>query len=388
MTASGDFFERRNPQAVLKHGILTRYAYYFAGRAGTATGNRVAFIDGYAGEGRYEDGNPGSPLLLASQAQQLEKLQREVKLACVEANDDRRTKLTRSLADAGVSADAIIAEPFERSVHPLLDRYANHAVFLFVDPFGLGLSGRTLISVLKRRTRGQPVDVLYHFSALTVARMGRAGLTASHAANNAPQLDEAFGELDWRSEFELVGDERSATAAAVRVAGQFTLDVCAAVADMRATIIEVRERPHHQPKYLLVLFSSDPKAHWDFADQASKAHADWLHHCSMGDFQANMAELESRGFMQLFPDAAPTERDVEDRLGAEAASYFESHLSTVFESKGSLRPIDHIGEIYGRLLGRAGVPHLRRAMKRLHKDGKIDDDCSRDFWLRTIRWVQ
>ena len=68
MPSSSEFFEQRSPQAVLKHGVLTRYAYYFAGRAGRATHGRVAFIDGYAGEGRYQDGNPGSPLLLASEA--------------------------------------------------------------------------------------------------------------------------------------------------------------------------------------------------------------------------------------------------------------------------------------------------------------------------------
>lgn len=53
MASSDGFFEARNAQAVFKHGLLTRYAYYFAGRAGHATDGRVAFIDGYAGEGRY-----------------------------------------------------------------------------------------------------------------------------------------------------------------------------------------------------------------------------------------------------------------------------------------------------------------------------------------------
>lgn len=80
MPSSSDFFGQRNAQAVLKHGILTRYAYYFAGRAGSATQGRVAFIDGYAGEGRYEDGNPGSPLLLASQANRALLFGRDVKL--------------------------------------------------------------------------------------------------------------------------------------------------------------------------------------------------------------------------------------------------------------------------------------------------------------------
>ena len=51
---------------------------------------RVAFIDGHAGEGRYQDGNPGSPLLLASQATRAQMFGRDVKLAFVERDASRR----------------------------------------------------------------------------------------------------------------------------------------------------------------------------------------------------------------------------------------------------------------------------------------------------------
>ena len=119
MTASSDFFGQRNPQAVLKHGVLTRYAHYFAGRAGSATGGRVAFVDGYAGEGRYEDGNPGSPLLLASQANRVESLGRDVKLAFVEQDDARRLRLSNTLSENQVVPDQLLGGSFE----DVVDRY-------------------------------------------------------------------------------------------------------------------------------------------------------------------------------------------------------------------------------------------------------------------------
>src|SRR3954452_15762684 len=100
MPASSEFFGQRSSQAVLKHGVLTRYAHYFAGRAGSATQGRVAFIDGYAGEGRYQDGSSGSPLLLASQAARAQMFGRDVKLAFVERDADRRHELRESLAEA------------------------------------------------------------------------------------------------------------------------------------------------------------------------------------------------------------------------------------------------------------------------------------------------
>ena len=109
--ADRDFFESKNPQAVLKHGLLTRYAHYFAGRAGHATGGRIAFIDGYSGAGRYEDGSHGSPLLLASSAKRAETLKRDVKLALVEPDATIRQRLERNLAESGEAVDALLDRP-------------------------------------------------------------------------------------------------------------------------------------------------------------------------------------------------------------------------------------------------------------------------------------
>lgn len=48
MVSNEEFFRSQKPAAVLKHGLLRRYAVYFAGKAGHRRGGRVAYIDGYA----------------------------------------------------------------------------------------------------------------------------------------------------------------------------------------------------------------------------------------------------------------------------------------------------------------------------------------------------
>ena len=222
MPASSDFFERRNPQAVLKHGVLTRYAQYFAGRAGRAAQGRVAFIDGYAGEGRYKDGNPGSPLLLASQASRAKMLGRDVKLAFVEQEDARRAQLSRSLAEHGVAPDQLLGGSLEDVIDDLLDRYDRYAVLLFVDPFGLAVGRRTLERILRRSSRKQPIDVLYHFSLSSVARMGRAGVLGGPTADHdSTQLDDALGPVGWRRDFETAEGPQRPTGAAIEVAHRF-----------------------------------------------------------------------------------------------------------------------------------------------------------------------
>lgn len=385
--ASSDFFGQRSAQAVLKHGVLMRYARYFAGRAGSATQGRVAFIDGYAGEGRYQDGSPGSPLLLASQATRAQMFGRDVKLAFVERDADRRHRLRESLAEAEIEPDQLLGGDLDEVVDGLLDRYTRHAVLLFADPFGLAVARSTLERVLRRRSPSQPIDVLYHFSLSTVARMGRAGVVAGPTSRqNAEQLDAALGAIGWREDFERATAPNSPTEAALAVARRFGESVRRATR-LQSTGVPVRQQPGQLPKYLLMLFSADQKAHWDFADQASKAYVDWLYHCDREDYDANVRLREERGMTELFPTPEPDMKDIDDQLRRDAAAYLPDHLAKVLRDHGSLRPVDAVEVVYGEMMGRARVTHIRSAIKQLHDEGFIDDDGTREFWNHTIRWT-
>lgn len=388
MASNSSFFASRNPQAVLKHGVLTRYAYYFSGRAGRATQGRVAFIDGYAGEGRYEDGSPGSPLLLASEAERANLINRVVRLAFVERDPACRAKLRTSLTEHGIIADHIDDRPFATAAPDLLDRYAGHSTFAFLDPFGLGVDKDCLVDILRRSSRTQPIDVLYHFSVSSVARMGRAGISpaAAGAAKNAAQLDSALGDVGWRDTFSAIAvDDVTATRAAIAVARRFG-DLVRSDTGVRWTAIEVRQRPTHQPKYLLMLFSADPsgKAHWDFADVAASAHTDWLHFCDTADFEANLRREQEQGLLSLFPPETPTREQIKETVDLQARDYLDRHLLEVFQQRDLVRPLDDFEMLYGQMLGRAGIPHLRAAIKRLHAAGVIADDGVGHFWERTI----
>lgn len=390
MSANSDFFGARDAKAVLKHGLLARYAKYFAGRAGRATSGRVAFIDGYAGTGRYDDGNPGSPLLLASSAKSAKSFGRDVKLAFVEKDDGYRGRLLDTLTEEGVSADRVIGDDFDTAIEALMERYAGHAVLLFVDPFGLAISRSTLLRILSQRSRSQPIDVLYHFSLSTVARQGALGVTDRRGAEvSASQLDVALGPGLWRKPFERSdGSDGAATQAAVAVARAFADSVNDEVTAVRATSVPVRQRPDLLPKYLLTLFSGDVKAHWGFADMAGKTYVDWLHHCDREDFNANLQRDEAQGILRLIEDPEPEVEKIDELLGARASVYFAEHLPDLLRRLGSVRPVDHFEELYGELLGQARELHLRNAFKSLHAQGRIDDAATGGDWMeRTITWL-
>jgi three-Cys-motif partner protein len=312
-----------------------------------------------------------------------------VKLALVESDTSRRHRLAAALADAGIAIDMLVEEPFESVVDSLLDRYANQAVLIFVDPFGLAISFDTLVRILQRSSRQQPIDVLYHFSLLTVARMGRAAIRQDGPSSNAQQLDAALGPVAWRDRFTYRGDDLGdATRAAIAVAHDFD-ELVKRQTSVPSLSIPVSPRPGQLPKYSLTLFSRDPvgQSRWDFADQAGKAYVDWLLHCESEDYEANMAALDEQGLIRLFPvDEPPTVERVSAAIDARSAWHFDHHLRDVFTSHDALRPRDEVELMYGDLLGKARATHVRQALKRLHDAGHLDDDASGAFQNRILRW--
>jgi hypothetical protein len=293
--------------------------------------------------------------------------------------------LGETLAEYQVAPDQLLGGSFDEVVDELLNRYEDRAVLLFVDPFGLAVDHSTLERVLGRSSQKQPIDVLYHFSLQTVARMGRAGiLEGPLAERSSSQLDAALGLIDWRGPFKGAVDTGQPTLVAMEVARDFGESIISKVA-MKRTAVPVRQRPDQLPKYLLMLFSNDEKAHWDFADVASKAHADWLHHCDTEDYEANVKHDAIHGVQQLFREEAPRPEDVAKQLEEEAASYLPTHLADLLAEKGSVRPVELIEDVYGKMLGRARTTHIRAAIKALHASGQIEDNGSGEFWMRTLR---
>jgi three-Cys-motif partner protein len=163
-----------------------------------------------------------SPLLLAVQAERAGLIRRDIKLAFVEPDANRRARLNTALSDAGVVPDVLMDRPFESVVDGLLDRYPDRAILIFVDPFGLGVTLDTLERILGLSSRRRPIDVLYHFSLLSVARMGRAALGQGDSSPNAKQLDSVLGAVGWREHLAGISAESgAATRAALGIGRSF-----------------------------------------------------------------------------------------------------------------------------------------------------------------------
>jgi three-Cys-motif partner protein len=161
MSANESFFVRRKAAAAFKHGILSQYPPVFVAKAGSATDGRVVFLDGYAGQGRYDDGAPGSPLLFVQAARG--RPNRSVTGIFVEQDAERYASLYRVLDEIDPDRTVRrIVEPGDLGtlLPSLLPVAAGAALFAFLDPFGTALDVDRLRDDLLRRPGRAPTEVL------------------------------------------------------------------------------------------------------------------------------------------------------------------------------------------------------------------------------------
>ena len=246
---------------MLKHGVLSRYVVPFATKVGsTSEGNRVAVLDGYAGEGRYDDGTPGSPIFFADAARKV-PAPRTMELIFVEQKKSRFEKLQGVLAD---EAGGVAYEAWHGTVDEHLDDALARAngvpLFAFLDPCGVGLP----FTDISERIFGRPhhqyapaTEVLLNFSAEAVRRIGGRLKESEGAPGRAKTLalmDNACGGDWWQNLYRAAESPGEASS---QIAAGFAARLRDATG-AGSWVIGVRNAEHQQPKYALVFLSRHP----------------------------------------------------------------------------------------------------------------------------------
>lgn len=374
MVANDEFFQRPQAAAVLKHGVLRRYATVFATMAGTRTG-RVVYFDAYAGQGRYDDGSAGSPLLAMRTAATTASWGRQVECLFSESDPAKAAMLSAALAAEAPSGFQYQVWPGDASTH--LDRALEVAgrdpMLTFLDPFGTALDYSSLTDKLLRRPTSLPTEVLLNLNVEMVTRIGGVLDTPAprpHDAKTLARLDAFFGDQWWRQVFlNSRGDRGPGTAAtaAWAVAGEFVQRVKAATG-FSFFGVPVRRRPGHHPLFLLILFTRVPVAPWRFNDAVSQANGEWREHCWRQDLDKTITELSAEP--DLFGEwtaqhAQKAEHEAwlrqQHALELEWQDAIGRNLVQLAAGRGPDRLLHHIKAVYGTTLGSAREKHVRAA---------------------------
>jgi three-Cys-motif partner protein len=171
---------------------------------------RLVLVDGFAGPGRYVDGEDGSPLIMLKaflEHDQRDLITAELIYLFIEERKDRVLHLERELAKLTLPEQIrvqVVQGAFEETFRELLEeiqerRQTLAPTFAFIDPFGytgasMDLAGQFL--------QFQQCEILVYMPLPWIVRfIGRSGQGAA--------MSSLFGsEEAWRPAIDMSGEER------------------------------------------------------------------------------------------------------------------------------------------------------------------------------------
>jgi three-Cys-motif partner protein len=361
------FHGSKKSAAVLKHAIIDEYATPFVSKTGSrSTGGRVAFIDGYAGPGRYDDGAEGSGAMLLRKAHELAAMNspRQVELHFVEQDGKTVAKLRQVVADegAGIDPEPTVTDG-DISIHlpALLKDASGIPLFVYLDPCGLIIPMDEVATIFERPSGyGAPAtEVLIN---LTAHLRRFAGMLTSDGAVEASlkRIDDVCGGAWWRQAWlDQLPDKDAAEAAVVTGYAERLRERAHGVGTWT---IEVRPRADLKPLYYLVFATRHIHGLLYFGESASLGLERWR------KYHAELNKTDD-----LFSAAEDWETQweaQEEQLKAQWIDTLADRLTAELAKGEPFRIIDRSAEVLGDLVGVARGLHIRGAIKRVHAAGK------------------
>jgi three-Cys-motif partner protein len=376
------FFEAQRPAALLKHGILRRYLRPFVQKTGsTSRHGRVAYIDGYAGPGVYDDGSPGSPAVAVETATVIVDGDGEGRIDgfFVEREPEHVDALSKLFEERGVRWPVFKGDVEENLPSIVKQIHRDTALFAFLDPFGLGIPldmiEKELLSRAGRlqhgyRTEGAPTEVLLNFSFAGLRRraghLDNKGQKPSYlkaADTMIAKMDRSLGGTWWQEIWRSADpDEREEL---IRV--EYTKRITALEGGWRVFAVDVSNGLHARPAYCLLLLTQHPDGTWLFNNAVSLSTEEWRSACIAESGEFDLEPLSDR----------------EDEWVEEIKRNLRALLD-----RGAFQVGAKIGRVYGDALGLAREMHVRRALNELHVEGVTRTDGRGNvqyLWVRRPR---
>ena len=360
MRPTPDFFDHPQPAAVLKHGILKRYLPPFAFKVGSVTrSGLVAYIDGYAGRGTYEDGTPGSPAIAVDLADTIMAVKGDNLIVggyFVEKDPAWCEALCELFDFAGIGWPVYEGDVEDHLVEIMDDIDDNTPLFAFLDPFGLNLpmdmirkhllsrSGRMMGGY---RVEGAATEVLLNFSLHGLRR--NAGHLDSKKSYKAKQkivdrVDAMLGGEWWH---RIWTSRRASREDEIREG--YIQRFIEMPGNWGVFSVDVGDRLDGPPEYWLLYLTQHEDGAWLFNQAVSKSMEEHHDECVRLSGELDLDPLESRAGRWV------------DELAA--------NMTAILDDIGSFRIGAHIGRVYGSTLGHAREMHVRKAVRRLHDAG-------------------
>ena len=277
------FFAGKRPWSIIKDQVLENYMSPYIAKI-NKLGRPLLLIDGYAGPGVFEDGKPGSPLIICQAAEKYAKGKWEA--IFINKEQEYHDKLAQVIHRARWSGSAtpILGDSMVL-LHTLPSTLKDQSVFLYLDPFGPTGCEFALLQPFLERNPKYSTEII-----LTMNMPGMPRLAARHATSDGRQeersiksnhmlLTRIFGGEYWKDillsqsnsreerEYQLIEAYRAKLAGYLPYTG----------------FCPVRDRIERQIKYFIVFASRHKDTLTLLNDAMVKAYFIRMHETSFGD---------------------------------------------------------------------------------------------------------
>lgn len=202
--ADKSFFNVKRPWSKKKDIILDYYLDPYLAKV-ASLGLPILLVDGFAGAGRYGDGEIGSPVLMARKAQAAMSRdttgKTKVILHASEADAEIYNNLVTNISD--YSFATAFNQSFADHLAALEPLVRTHSLFLYVDPFAIdGVEWASLDRVIRHVGAACSVELLINFNAKAFVRRALSLLARDVPAPN-PETEELSESVDDESSASL-----------------------------------------------------------------------------------------------------------------------------------------------------------------------------------------
>jgi len=168
--STDDFFSAKRPWSRIKDAILGSYMSPYFAKLSKNPHHNFLIIDAFAGPGSFDDGSPGSPLIICEAAEKYAYGRYEA--VFVNLDEDHHLQLQSTLEEANFRhAKAIHGDSRDvlRKIHIRLNEPLT--IFLYMDPFGLKDVSFDLIRPFIERNPQYSTEILINLQAPVLHRL-------------------------------------------------------------------------------------------------------------------------------------------------------------------------------------------------------------------------
>lgn len=346
------FFDQPQGAAFFKHGVLKRYLTPYISKVGHRSGkHQVAYLDGYAGPGTYDDGSPGSPALALETVEALPG--RDTRCYFIEPDNKNFARLAAEVASSPVGHRA---KPLHGTFHDCLDEVLAETrtmpLLALLDPFGLAPAFDDIIRILRRPTltRNCQTEVMINFVHQGLYRnAGKLDINSTDptqllsAATIIDRTNASLGGDWWQPVWRGPGDVPSKVA---RIRDEYVNRlVKRAGTGWRHARVPVADSGDGKPVYDLILFTRHRDGIWLFNEAVSLTREKFEEHFGSQNLLTPLWNPED-----------------------EWAEEIRRNILRLLE-RGAFVLGDRASEVYGTTIGLARGTHVRSVIKSLHASG-------------------